>query len=222
MVQDARNFKYSSDYPMPYFVYKTTKEIQVNAKSSASIEFNHDLNFIPLLIGYWSESEDFDSTNDINNPVLGDNYASISVVANNNSIKISASNSANSSKKFYVRLWGYMPPDSNSSSTPVFDTTRYFFDTDYDYLELAKYGTAMRTGSPIEIVHNLGYIPQCRVWRKYAIEGIEYIEPAMATLFPDEIYAQNASFWATDKILHLGGLPSNAICYYYHIYTSEG
>lgn len=223
MVQDARKFIFSSDNPMPYFVYYTTHTVVALANTTTSTQISHGLPFTPLLVGYWSDSSDFSSANDVNAEKFGaGGIISARVKADAENIYIDSWNSGDSPITIHLKLWAYAPPDYDGQAEAVTDYTKFYFDTDCKYLELAKSGIATEQDSPSEVEHGLGYIPQCRVWRRYRIGGKEYVEPQDATLFPDETYANNASFWANESVLHLGRLASNAICYYYHIYTSEG
>lgn len=217
MVQDPRNFKFSSDYPMAYFIYKSEQEITVPASSGsvvgrAEITVPHNLPCIPMLVGYWSVNSDFSSTNDLNTFLYGDDYKEISVVADEQNIYIRGGNATSSQIKLYVRLWAYAPPDFNGHLDPVFDDSNYLFNSDNTMLEIYKSGITTRNDRTV--YHNLGYVPYCRIWANATIGDHYGIAPVFTTVYRG---SGNAYMVDSEK-LETGVYTGKE---YYHIYTSE-
>lgn len=218
-MQDARNFQFSSDYPMAYFIYHSTHEITVPAMSggvvsTATITVPHNLPFTPLLVGYWSDNANFTNTNDLNTQMLGGDYKSLDAGADDTNIYITGANGKTSSIKLYVKLWAYMPPDANGDVQPVFDDSNYLFNSDNTVLEIAQAGVIKLNDNPKTVYHNLGYVPYCRIWAKRYLNGRLVITPQWQTNYRGSAYGGVVD----DEKLVLGVAAGDE---YYHIYTAE-
>lgn len=217
-MQDPRNFQFSSDYPMAYFVYNSVNEITVPAMSGGSVSSKtitipHNLPFTPMLVGYWSDDANFTSTNDLNVEMYGSDYKELQAGADDTNIYITGRNGKTSSIKLYVKLWAYMPPDANGDAQPVFDDSNYMFNSDETMLEIAKQGV-IEYGDDPNIYHNLGYVPYCRVWTKSYQDGHLVITPYITTNYRGQGYGVVVD----DEKLYLGDTIYGK---YYHIYTAE-
>lgn len=223
--QDPRNFVYSSDYPMAYFVFDKVFTIQVPASSGGStgtktITVPHNLGFEVLPVGYWSVDQDFRSTNDICMDTLGSNLKGVDVIADKTNFYVTGSNSSTSAATLYVHLWAYMSPDANGDAPMVSDSTNYYFNTDYPYLEIVSAGVVRPSSSvnPVEIYHNLGYTPYCRIWKEANYNGHQGIMPYSEDLYDYGVSAETVL--VDDEKLHFDKAHS-LYRRFYHIYTSE-
>lgn len=223
IMQNPRNFQFSSDYPIPYFIYKKTIQIDIPARGdyagTATKVVKHNLNCQPLPVGYWSTDSNFSSTNPIGADIPGEDQKKIDVIATRDDFVISGSNDSSSQITLYVRLCAYVAPDDNCSPNLVSDSTAYYFDTDYKYLEIFKAGHEQGEGNAenMEIKHNLGYIPQCAVWWKTSYNGVPGYTIKQSYIFVGSEFEYNNGSWVDSEKLHLGGGE-----FYYHIYINEG
>lgn len=212
--QDPRNFTFSSDYPMAYFVFDKVVQVTVPASSGSIVETTltvpHGLDFAPMPVGFWSNDANFKTTNDIGTELYGGNYKEVLVVADETNYYVIARKVQNAALTFYVHLWGYMPPDANGHAPAVTDTTNYYFNTDYPYLEIYKSG--ITTSGNTTIYHSLGYVPYCKIWGKGTLWGHKGIFPYFQTYWTD-----STSGGTIDKEKLVVGSPDK----YYHIYTAE-
>lgn len=222
MKQDPRNFTFSSDYPMAYFVYDKVVSLTVPANTSSSVLLTvpHNLGFKILPVGYWSTDADFKSANEIGIEALGTSFKSVIVVADNTNFYVFGQATSSSSVKLYVHLWAYMAPDANGHAPAVSDSTNFYFNTDYPYLEIVKSGIVEESSSsdPVEIYHNLGYTPYCRVWKDGGWNGYSGIIPFTEASYNNNISGEtitidNEKLWFDE--------PNPWSKRYYHIYTSE-
>ena len=234
-MQDARNFSYSSDYPMPLVTYR--HEFTISAPSGQTavlIKEEHGLPYAPLLLGKWSTSQDFTSAQDVSNAKDVDG-TSLMIYSDDTYIYFLIFKLSNTDVTRYVRVVGFAPPDYNGDIQTIPNNSSYKFDSDNDYLELYAQGILNQsTGGYVE--HSLGYTPQCRAWRWTNIyvvgkpidfDAFEQIEPeiiqyknsgrleyySVATdrkyiAYGRDIENDDYSLDAEDKI-------------YYHIYTKE-
>lgn len=227
MFQDPRKFKFSSDYPLPYFTYQLNRTI-VATSSSSTVQIPHNLPFIPMLIGYWGRNSDLSDSSDIgaavyvDNGQIGGTIIKLNARADNNNIYLDVNNGPGSPVTIYVKLYAYVPPDYDGNATAVTDSTNFLFSTDYNYLELAKVGTTTDHDDAVEIQHGLNYVPQCKLWKKYKSGDNILIEPVLPYLSIDDEFFCNDQYWVDNEKLHIGGLAQRDIAMYYHIYTSEG
>lgn len=238
MVQDARNFKYSSDYPMPLVTYRQEFTISAPTGDTAYlIKEEHHLPYTPLVLGKWSSSQDFTQAQDISS-VEGDDTAILHVLSDDTYIYFVIFKNPSKSVTRYVRLIGFVPPDYNGDIQPITNDSLYRFDSDYDYIGLYKQGILNeQTGGMV--THGLGYIPQCKAWAKgdidittqggqvISVTGFSLIEPSInryantgrlayfSVSTKDKFIAQGKDIEDEDYSLN----PEDKI--YYHIYTKE-
>jgi len=222
MEQDPRNFSFSSDYPMPYFVYKTETSVTAQARATNTVILPHGLGCTPLLVGQWSPDQDFTTTHDIINRSVGD--TSCACFADSTNIYVRQFNGSDSVKTIYVRLYAYPTPEYNGHTDSISDETAFNFDSDYAYLGLFMAGSVDGDNQTHVIQHNLGYVPQCKVWVEgsYVIDGgegsVKAIGPASSMYYTDDPSPQ----YVVDKNnLTLGVVYAVDGKIYYHIYTNE-
>lgn len=224
MAQTPKNFVFSSDYPTAYITYIVVKSINVSHNQSFTLEFNHGLDYIPLLDGYWSDYSDFRDTNVLSPSALGtpDSDIYFYVSANSEKVAITGYYQGDGSKTIYIKLWGFTPTDYNGQASPVYDNTSFMLDTDYAYLSLYAAGTTPADSGTTEIIHNLGYVPQFKIWQRYEdLNGVTWVRQ----YFETNIYKYNTgttvgSSYADKEKLYVVPIFQQAC--YYHIYTCEG
>lgn len=169
MFQDARNFKYSSDYAGPFIVYKNDKlEIKALGRGTTTTKVAHGLGFAPLLAGVWSASADFNAAQDISSGSGIDN-TSLRVFADDTYIYCNLL--AAEAKTRYVKLIGFMNPEYNGDSGTISTESTFNLDSDNEYIGIAKQGVAEEGEYFVE--HDLGYAPLCKVWN--VTNDYEYI-----------------------------------------------
>jgi hypothetical protein len=226
---DARNFLFSSDYPMPVICWEWEANgdyWNVGANQTRTVNVAHKLPFKPLLIGQWALRADFAPSQDINtttfypvyDPINGE-VVSVFMSSDGTNVIFDMQNFSATASKFYFRLWAYAPPDYTGEMPNVYDTTSFQLSTDYNYPKIVKQGTvSVNYKSEVTIPHGLGYIPQVRVWEE--VNG--KISPC-------------TSFWedgkkggprVTDQNLIIrnyvaGNNSGSTRKYYYHIYGDE-
>lgn len=221
MQQDPRNFTFSSDYPMAYFVFDKVVQVTVPASSGSSVVSQtltvpHGLDFIPMPVGFWSTDKDFKNTNDIGTELYGGDFKEVQVVADNTNFYVTARKAQSSALTFYVHLWAYMPPDANGHAPAVFDDTNYYFNTDYPYLEIYMAGAVDSPSSGIiTINHNLGYVPYCKLWRATTYNG----NPAITTDYTTNWQGDNYGGLVDADKMTIEPIYNTKL--YYHIYTAE-
>lgn len=163
MVQDARKFKYSSDYPQPLVVYRNQFTLTAPAGSDvALIRFKHNLPYAPLIIGKRSDTSDFAVSQDINSVGYDDrNY--VEYYVDSEYINFLFVHLDKTLATMYVRVLGFAPPDYDGDITLIQNDSTFRLNTDNDYLGVYKQGTlTQQTGN--QVSHGLGYAPQARAW----------------------------------------------------------
>lgn len=167
---NPRNFVYSSDYPMPALVWEYSGSItNIGSYSLKSVNITHNLPFIPLLIGMWSENSNFNPAYDIANYIgpanLNGNLQLNQCGADSTKVVVEGSNMTGSTKSLYFKLLAFAPPDYAGEVPNIYDTTNFMFNTDYNYPLIVKSGTAaLSAGGSTTVQHGLGYVPQAKVW----------------------------------------------------------
>lgn len=215
---DPRKFIYDSDYSIPAFVAKWTGSFNISANGYITPSFNHNLPFIPLIVGQWSLNPNFEPAYDIstqNGYYIGVNINQIagSDVSN---IKFNITNGYNNSITYYYRLFAFAPNDYNGDIPAIEDETNFRFNSDFNYLKLFAYGEeTIPSSNMIEVYHNLGYVPQVKTWYYDSLEDI--IAP-----FPNIYYEDNSynlgTIVDTAKMTFKGIMGDKV---YYHIYIDE-
>jgi hypothetical protein len=179
MTQDARNFIFSSDYPLPTYAKVITYQMAVSVGDTKA-EVETGLDFTPLTMGVWSTTQDFSVSYDITLGSFVDDISYLEVSARGSKIIFDVS--ANAARTVYFKIYCMIPPDSNESFPPVADSSNFMFSTDYNYLQIAKAGRVFTKDQPvgindIVIYHNLGYIPKFRVWSTATSNGQLSVAP---------------------------------------------
>lgn len=234
MVQDARNFKYSSDYPMPLVTYRQEFTISVpSGQGVVLVREKHNLPYAPLVLGKWSNSQDFTTAQDVSS-VADVDGTELYLYTDEEYIYFLVFKQPSISATRYVRVMGFVPPDYNGDIQLTPNDSLYRFDSDNDYIGLYKQGILNeQTGGMV--THGLGYIPQCKAWQKQEIntgQGINFTGYGLTE--PDISYYYNTgrleytSISTVDKFIAYGRdienedyslNPEDKI--YYHIYTKE-
>lgn len=177
MAQDPRHFLFSSDYPMPVIVYQSASNTTVTpAEIIKTVTIAHNLGFVPLIMGVWATNsnfipcQDIADTEDWTSLVSGDNTEMIScfVSADATNVYIECQNLTNRDISYYWRLFAYAPPGYTGETPKITDTTHFNFNSEFNYQKLAISGDTgtIAYGSSSTIAHNLGYVPQVRVWQE--------------------------------------------------------
>lgn len=164
----SNNLLVNSHYPMPWIVWKQEYSLSVSAGGYDYQQLPHGLPFTPLLIGQWSTSRNFDPSYDLEISVPGGSTGGqvetmCSVGASASSIDITLLNNATVARTFYFRLMAFAPPGYTGEVSPVEYSSPFRFNSHFRYQQLLMAG---ETKGPI--AHNLGYLPQARIWTNYA------------------------------------------------------
>lgn len=223
MEQDPRNFQFSSDYPMPYFIYKTEQSVTVPSIGTNTVIVPHGLPFVPLIVGQWSPNQDFSVTHDITNSSSVDSVF-VWCFADATNIYIRQFNGLNQSSTVYVRIYAYPTPEYNGELQPLSDETAFNFDSDYTYLGVYKAGYIDSDNQEHVIQHNLGYTPQCKIWcgGTYQIDGSSSFVKAIGPSSSYVDYERNLPNYVVDENnLTIGMTYETDGKIYYHIYTNE-
>lgn len=236
MVQDARRFIYSSDSKMPTFVWKVEGNV-VNSEGSwlgGCKKFKHNLPFTPMLMGVWSNSSDFRPSSNIGEgSYIQSSGSGFIAFADSTYVYVKGIVTNDTPQTFYYRLYSYTPPDYDGDMTPLTDISTFHFDTDYNYLQIAKEGKIVPNGVKYhEVEHNLGYIPLYKIWRTVNVDFWEQGQgvvskrglcPTVSYVYPDE----TPSMWdvADTEKLYINwhenrSIDSNDFAYY-QVYSNE-
>lgn len=194
-----RDLLFDSHYPMPWIVWKRTHQITVGSGQWSSTKLAHGLPFIPLLVGQWSTNANFSPSYDLG--VLtpggysgGQPETACIVSADTSDILFNIDNNATTTRTFYFRLMAFADPTYTGEVAPVDYDSPFRFNTKYRYQKLYMQGLSTTNN----VSHNLGYIPQARVWSK-----------TNNTAAPID---------ATITTTTLSSYTSNIQSFYYHIY----
>lgn len=234
MVQDARRFIYSSDNKMPTFVWKVEGNV-VNSEGSwlgGCKKFKHNLPFTPMLMGMWAISPDFKpSVNIGEGSYIQTTGAGFYAWADSTYVYIKGEVSDNVPKTFYYKLYSFVTPDYAGDITPLTDISTFHFDTDYNYLQIAKEGKVVPNGVKTHTIeHHLGYIPLYKIWRTVDIDfwesglvqkrglcpTVSYVYPTENPPMRDVIDTENLYItWHENRTLDANDYA------YYQIYSNE-
>lgn len=197
------NLLVNSHYPTPWIIYKTNYSITVPAKTTRrDVAVPHGLPFRPLLVGQWSDNPNFSPSYDIS---LGYTQRSQSdrfeivvlVESDETNLYFFVLNNTTSSKTVNLRLMGFAPPEYTGEVTPVEYFSKFRYNSHYRYQQLYMAGFATA-----DVSHNLGYIPQARVWD--VIDG--RCSAGSGTLTNSTLHSDNSDF---------------SEGFYYHIYRDR-
>ena len=240
MAQDPRKFRFSSDYPLPWVVYKKEFNVSTTATGTTTTKFKHNLPYTPLLFGKVASNSNFSDAQEIgNSSSVGNNYMWLFA----DSTYVYFNLLATSGQTIYVRVMGFANPSYDGDIASLPTSSKFDLNTDEDYLGVYMQGTI----SSAYIEHNLPYIPQSRVWNigdNYEYTGVYgtgqsgtrstvhntvYVQPAVVYVRNDGKYElinsatdKYLGFWAVynpnnKSISSAGTTPSG----YYQIYTEE-
>lgn len=225
---DPRKFRYSSDYPMPFMVFSRTYSFSAGSWGYATQTIPHGLPFLPLIVGQWSTNSNFSPAYDLalEYPNFSGGQPSTAIVAGADATNIYfyMTNNLSSQQTFYFRIAAFAPPGYAGLATAVDDNTPYKFNSDFNYLKIFAAGSqTVAARSDVVINHNLGYIPQTRLWREYTtpvLGNTPVVAPMNSQRQPDGVLGAKVS----TTQLTLGNWPafgSDSTQFYYHIYADE-
>lgn len=193
------SFLVNSHYRIPWIVYKTTYSFPVSTGDYLTRRIAHNLPFIPLLIGQWSDNANFNPSYDISIDIPGGAIGGqprtvCQVSADTSNITFTVINNGED-RTFYFKIMAFAPPDYTGQVTPVDYPSKFRFNSHYRYQSIYMAGRAAGNST---VTHGLGYLPQVRFW---AISNDGRIQAA-----PGVITTSTA------------GLDASELGYYYHIY----
>jgi hypothetical protein len=210
---DPRKFILNSDYPAPALVAKWEYSFTVPAYGWVDKEFNHNLPFMPLIIGYWSVNSDFAISHDISS--LSVSFFDQACGSTSTKIKFKVNNNENAAKTFYYRLFAFAPSDYDGDIPAIEDSTNYRLNSDFNYPKLFAYGSSdLTSGQAFNVYHNLGYIPMCRVW-VYNRQN-DFCSPTTSAYYEDGSRHQGTTI-SSSKLTYYGA----GAKIYYQIYADE-
>ena len=218
MTGDPRRFIFNSDYKTPYLVLNKTGTISVGGgiASSNRISFSHGLNFKPLLVGQWSTNNFYTAYElSVGTPIP--NWEQFNISADNNNVYVEVFNLGGGAAKIQFRVSAYVPSDYKGTVIPVDDSTHFKFSTDYNYLKIVDEGFRdLGANSSVYIPHNLGYLPQCKIWREE--DGI--ISP-VSTSYSDAGALFGAEIGTSGLVIGNNANLSFPARFHYQIYGDE-
>ena len=224
---DARNFLFSSDYPMPVLVWQYEDFWNVGEYATRTVKVAHRLPFKPLLVGQWSTKTNFAPCQDIATTTWMTNFDPVNGVSISAFVSADATNlildmqNFDTATRYNFRLWAYAPPDYAGEYPNIYDNTNFQLSTDFNYPKIVKQGKVQISyGSSATIDHGLGYIPQCKIWQ----EKDGKIGPVYALWDYDQSGNRGGPRLTTSSLiirnLDLDG-DNKTKTYYYHIYGDE-
>lgn len=218
MAQDPRHFLISSDYQIPAVVAKWQGSINVAAYDWKDTTIAHNLPFTPLIVGQWSLNSNFSPAYDIstqNGYFVGVSFNQV-VGSNSSDLVFRLDNGHSTQKTFYYRLLAFSPQDYSGDVPYVDDNSDFKLNSDILQPKIFKYGSANLTGGNYSVTHNLGYLPQVRVWVYDSVNNVT--APVVNSHYEDGSNTFGVGI-DTSKMTLYGGLSGDKI--YYHIYADE-
>lgn len=194
----------NTHYKMPWIVWKREYTVPIDASTGyATVSFLHGLPFTPLLIGSWSPNASFSPSYDLTvtipgGPTGGQPKYFCQVAANSTTVNVTAINNVDSSPKCYLRLMAFAPPDYKGEVTPVDYQSPFRYNSKYRYQKIFMAGRT--TG---ELIHNLGYIPQVRLWQS-SLSDSTHAVPTRCDITTQSLTTS-----------------SSTIPYWYHVYLDK-
>lgn len=207
----------ASDYHMPWIVWSRQLEYTLASGDWGSYDVSHGLAFTPLIFGYYSTSSDFQPCYDLTTDApgySGSGQPEIAFLSSANSsvVRVVLTNNRTSSTTFYIRIMAFAPPGYTDDVSPVEYDDDFTFNSDYRYQKIFMEGLTTQS-----VTHNLGYIPQFRVWSLTTSTG--YVAPLSVANSATSSYTP---INITTTQLDLGGAAGSAASsYYYHIYGDQ-
>jgi hypothetical protein len=182
LIANAKNFFINSDYPMDKVIYQLSGSQSMTGGTSITIP--HGLPFAPLVDMVWSYNSDFsvsysDNAGPAPSAVFGWVFdLQVTVQADATNIYINSGGPASPATVYY-RVFAFQPDDSNASlPATVSAGDSFVLNSGYNYAKLLNAGhTAYGTGAVnLVIPHNLGYIPQLKIWLKTTrVNPLDYL-----------------------------------------------
>lgn len=160
---DTRNL--NTDYPMDKIIYMTSGSYTQAGGGSTISTIAHNLPFRPLLVGNWSTSADFSTTNEMFSPVYADiDGTYLLVFSNDTNAVISGFKATAGNQTIYYRIYGLMPSDVDEDAPATASVAdNVVLNTDYNYTKL-YYDELVPAAATTTITHNFGYRPQVMAW----------------------------------------------------------
>lgn len=150
----SRKIADRSDFIKPVIVWEVNDSF---LESQKTVDFPHNLPFVPLVIGEYSWNADFSDSRDFSAWLTGEENFYIGALAN--SIRVAMRRAEVSDRRIYVRAVGIAPPDYDGDIKPLRRKIKY--DSKRRMLKIISFG-AFRRGDVIR--HNLGYAPMIYLW----------------------------------------------------------
>lgn len=163
----SNNLLVNTHYKLPWIIWKAEYSFSVPSGDWKRVEFAHNLPFIPLLLGQWSMNPDFAPSYDLGVDTPGGatgGQVPYSCLVSANSTHITAvadNNGSSSAQNFYLRLMAFAPPDYTGEVNPADYTSKFRYNSKYRYQKIYMAG---RANANQILTHNLGYIPQAKLW----------------------------------------------------------
>lgn len=162
-----------SRYKIPWIIWARSFSLTLQPNHITEIQsVAHGLSFTPLLVGYWSTNSSFTSAFDITSPTphaVSGIECRVGADASYLRILLSNFNSSSSSMTFYLRLAAFAPIGYTGQVTPIsYPNSKFTFNSNYLYQKIYMSGS---TTANMTVTHNLGYIPQAKVWTSGTISS---------------------------------------------------
>lgn len=189
----AKDLTVNSHYKIPWIVWKKEVEVPLGSEDYAFMTFEHNLPFIPLVIGQWSQNSNFQPSYDVTVETpsysgAGQPPLALLIAATPTQIRISVDNRLTNT--IYLRLMAYAPPNYTGDVIPVEYDSPFRFNSHYRYPKIVASGKGSANQS---IAHNLGYIPQAQIWDSSIVNGVETVVPAPGILTTSMLRSSTAS-----------------------------
>lgn len=128
--------------------------------------FSHGLPFAPLIMGSWSLTPDFASSNEFTlMPYGSPSIDQLSLLATPSQVQFGGLFADGTTKTIYYRLYAFAPSDYSGDVVAPNVENGYRMDSRLNYMKLFAEGIATFSGStPVIVNHNLGYKPMVLVW----------------------------------------------------------
>lgn len=165
MIQDARHFLISSDYPMDFIVWEGNGQVSSYNYHQTTDTVKHNLPYTPLVFGQFS----LDGGNTWFPAQVNDYYTNkidFWVESDATNVYVHCTALENNAKTATYRLWAFAPANSAGRATTPSQSNLFYLDSDSNYSKLVKAGVwDIQSGDRKTIYnHNLGYIPEVMVW----------------------------------------------------------
>lgn len=155
----------NTHYKLPWIVWSRTYSITVPSGGYISDQtLAHGLPFTPLIFGQWSTNSNFNPSYDLGITIPGGSTGGqpetmCLVSADASAIHFDLINNALTTRTFYFKLMGFAPPNYTGQVNPVDYSSPFRFNSHYRYQQLYMHGQSSGT-----VNHNLGYLPQAKIW----------------------------------------------------------